>query len=319
MQTKQRTDLPCGRRTMLAELGISEGSARSRQQFVEVQPGYGCRCTRCVDTQWDLQRLKYWLAGRLLAAGADEALVDQRIGQVGVDVYWRKGDSRYAIEVRSGPLTQELARAHTDRLRSLGFAGVLWLCAPGFWVAQLPALGITDMDPSSCEYQAVTGMLEIGAGGLAAPRRKPYELRDFLSQWVTGEVAWGYRDELTKGWATVTDWEQHTKTQAMMLARQRQELVNQRTALALSRKSVRERGKQLSRLTGRLERSEEYAQQQADSLAQATRKLDDHKRADNALRNTVLRLHQTINHWQWVTVFVMMLLATFIAAAMVIR
>nr|WP_245839489.1 hypothetical protein [Nocardia donostiensis] len=318
MQTKQRTDLPCGRRTMLAELGIAEDPARNGQ-FTDAQLGYGCRCARCTDTQWDVQRLKFWLAARMLAFGADEAVVDRRIGPLTVDVYWRRGDRQFAIEVRSGPLTQELARAHTDRLKSLGFDGVLWLCAPGFWVAQLPALGITDLAPAACEYQVVAGMLEIGSGGFAAPRRGPYALREFLCQWVAGDIAWGYRDEMTKGWATVTDWEQHTKTQAMMLARQRQELVNQRTALALSRRSVREKSKQLIRLTARLERTEEFAQTQADSLAEANRKLDDYHRRDNALRNTILRLHQTINHWQLITIFVMMLLATFIAAAMVVR
>ncbi len=318
MQTKQRTDNACGRRAILAELGISDGPGKTRQPL-ESPTGYGCGCARCVAAQWDVQRLKFWLAARMLAFGADEAVVDRRIGSVTVDVYWRKGDSRYAIEVRTGPLTQELAQAHTDRLRAIGFTGVLWLCAPGFWVAQLPALGIEDLEPNACDYRTVSGVLELGPDGVVVPRQQPYELREFLRQWVDGEVAWGYRDELRKGWASVTDWEQHTKTQAMLIARQRQELVNQRTALAMSRKSVRDKTKQIAKLTHRMERSEHTVQKHADAVAEANRKLIDQQRSERALRAAIGRLHQTINHWQLITIFAMMLLVTFMTATLVMR
>jgi hypothetical protein len=186
-------------------------------------------------------------------------------------------------------------------------------------VAQLPALGIEDLEPNACDYRTVSGLLEMGSGPLVTPRQEPYELREFLRQWVDGEVAWGYRDELRKGWASVTDWEQHTKTQAMMIARQRQELVNQRTALAMSRKSLRDKTKQISKLTHRMERTEHNAQERADAVAEINRKLIDQQRTDRALRAAIGRLHQTINHWQLITIFAMMLLVTFMTAALVMR
>lgn len=318
MQTKRRTEIRCARRTMLSDLGISDGPVRT-DPAEETAAGYGCRCTRCVDAQWDAQRLKYWLVSRLLAFGADEAGVDRRCGPVTVDVWWRRGGEQFAIEVRTGPLTQELAREHTDRLRSLGLTGVLWLCAPGFWVAQLPALGISDLAPASCEYRVVSGMLEQGPDGLVVPDERPYELREFLRQWVVGEVAWGYRDHMRKGWAAVTDWEKHTRTQAMLLERQRQELMLQRTTLAVTRQAVREKKRQLARAAARMERAAERAREQADAVAAAHRRIADEQRVHRALEDTIRRLHKTIDNWQLITVFLMLLLATLIAAALLIK
>ncbi len=323
---------------MLAELGISDGRASgagvsvARTSEVRVGEsaegargplpdgsGYACRCPECVDAQWNTRRLKYWLAARLLAYGADEAEVDRRVGDIPVDVYWRVGDREYAIEVRSGALDRGLAQRHTDRLREAGCAGVLWLCAPGYWVAHLPALGIADFAPPACDYLIDIGMLDAAHSAVALPRREPYELRNFLEGWVAGDIAWGYRDTTTGGWASVTDWEHHTRTQAGVIARQRQELVNQRTTLAVSRKTVRDKQKQIMKLTARLERSAESTQEHADALAAAQRKLADHHRLDTSLRVTIGNLHQTINHWQLITCCAMMLIVTLIAAAMVLR
>ncbi|WP_280400617.1 hypothetical protein [Nocardia carnea] len=303
---------------MLSDLGISDGQARGEQPG-DTASGYGCRCARCVEAQWNTQRLKYWLAARLLAFGAEEAVVDRRVGPLTVDVWWRRGTEQFAIEVRSGPLTQELAQHHTDQLKALGYAGVLWLCAPGFWVSQLPALGIADLAPESCEYRAVSGMLELGSEGFVVPGERPYELREFLREWVAGEVAWGYRDHLRKGWAAVTDWEKHTRTQALMLEQQRQELIQQRTALAVARQAVRDKKHQLERTQARLERTAQRAREQAEAVAAAGRRIADQERVHRALEDTIRRLHKTIDNWQVVTVFVMLLLATFLAATMVIK
>ncbi|NKY59782.1 hypothetical protein HGA15_27250 [Nocardia flavorosea] len=255
----------------------------------------------------------------MLAFGADEAVVDRRCGPLTVDVWWRRGTEQFAIEVRSGPLTQELAQQHTDQLKALGYAGVLWLCAPGFWVAQLPALGIADLAPESCEYRATSGMLDLGSEGLVVPGERPYELREFLREWVAGEVAWGYRDHLRKGWAAVTDWEKHTRTQALLLEQQRQELIQQRTALAVARQAVREKKQQLDRAHARMERTAAKAREQAESVAAVGRRIADQERVHRALEDTIRRLHKTIDNWQVVTVFVMLLLATFIAATMFIK
>ncbi|MEU0500963.1 hypothetical protein [Nocardia sp. NPDC005998] len=327
MRTKQRVERACGRRALLAELGLADsrvtdtrtdggapavsGSARS--------VGYGCTCPECAAAQWDIQRLKYWLCGRLAAYGADAAEVDRRVGDIPVDVLWRSGTRQFAIEVRTGPLDRESAQHHTARLRSSGCEGVLWLCPSGYWVTHLPALGIADFAPPACDYRIESGMLDASNSAVVVPRREPYELRDFLYGWVRGEIAWGYRDVMTGGWATVTDWERHTRTQASVIARQRQELVNQRTTLALSRKSVRDKQKQIMKLTTRLERAEDSAQERADSLAEVKRKLDDHHRIDTSLRANIASLEKTIGHWQLITYCAMMLIVTFLAGAMFVR
>ncbi len=304
---------------MLAELGIGELTAEEPAVAGGAQSRYSCHCPECAAAQWDIQRLKYWICGRLLAFGAETAEVDQRVGIHRVDILWTAGERRYAIEVRGGPLDRALAREHTARLREAGCDGVLWLCQPGYWVPHLPALGIADFAPPACDYLAESGMLDAGNSALAVPRRAPFELREFLEGWVKGWIVWGYRDELTGGWATVQDWEHHTRTQAVVIARQRQELVNQRTALALSRKSVRDKQKQVMKLAARLERAEFDAQKQADSLAAVSRKLADHHRVDATLRATISRLQQTIGHWQLVTYCAMLLILTFVAGAMVVR
>ncbi|MEV5832204.1 hypothetical protein [Nocardia sp. NPDC052112] len=327
MRTKQRVERACGRRAMLAELGLSDGRGADTRVPDGRAPaggavragGYGCTCPECAAAQWDIQRLKYWLCGRLTSYGADVAEVDRRVGEVPVDVLWRSGERQYAIEVRTGPLDRESAQHYTTRLRTSGCDGVLWLCPPGYWVGQLPALGIADFAPSACDYRAEVGMLDASNSVLAVPRREPYELREFLCGWVHGEIAWGYRDVTTGGWATVTDWEHHTRTQASVIARQRQELVNQRTTLALSRKTLRDKQKQIMKLGTRLERAEESAQERAESLAEVRRKLDDHHRIDTSLRATIVSLQKTIGHWQLITYCAMMLIVTFIAGAMFVR
>ncbi|WP_245745678.1 hypothetical protein [Nocardia altamirensis] len=315
MRTKQRAEIACGRRAMLAELGIADGPGRARRQSA----GYGCQCPECETAQWDMRRLKHWMCGRLLAYGAEVAEVDRRVDGLPVDIYWRKGDSEFVIEVRSGSLERALAQEHTERLRAAGIRDVLWLCPPGYWVDYLHALGIADFAPPACDYQAVSGLLDTANSAVAGPRKDPTELRDFIEGWVTGDIVWGYREVMTGGWATVADWEYHTKTQATIIARQRQELVNQRTALALSRKTVRDKQKNLMKLTTRLERAEQEAQDRADSLAQARRKLDDHHRVDTSLRATIKSMQQTINHWQLMMCCAMMLIITFVAGAMVVR
>lgn len=319
MRSRQRADLPCGRRAVLAELGMGEVGAEEQAVAGGAQSRYSCHCPGCAAAQWDIQRLKYWMCARLVAFGADSAEVDQRIGIHRVDVLWRKGEHTFAIEVRGGPLDRALAEEHTERLREAGCDGVLWLCQPGYWVSYLPALGVADFAPPACDYLAGTGMLDASTTALVVPRRAPFELREFLEGWVTGQIAWGYRDEVQGGWATVQDWEHHTRTQAAVIARQRQELVNQRTALALSRKAVRDKQKQVMKLTARIERAELDAQKHADSLADVSRKLADHHRVDATLRATISRLQQTISHWQLVTYCAMLLILTFVAGAMVVK
>ncbi|MEV6768706.1 hypothetical protein AB0N05_08715 [Nocardia sp. NPDC051030] len=318
----RRVEVPRGKSVALADPKpnpqVSKektGSADSRGHA----PGERCREPGCVDCRWDTQRLKFWLRGRLLAAGAEEVQVDAALGAHTVDVLWRIGDRLCAIEVSSAAPELQRARQLTTALRSSGCSEMLWITPPGWWTAQLPALGIDDFAAAGCEYRAVGGALSTGPGGVVIPRQNAYELREFMSEWVAEQIAYGFRDEHTGGWATVTDWERHTRTQAAVIARQRAELMNQRTALALARKATRDKAKQLLRMTHRLERAEQAAQTQSDDLAQARRRLADHNRVDATLRLTVAGQKSALMHWQLITWFALLVIVTFIAAGMFLK
>ncbi|MFE3989334.1 hypothetical protein ACFXPR_33075 [Nocardia tengchongensis] len=281
--------------------------------------GERCRETDCADCRRDVRRLEFWLRGQLLAAGAEDVRLGAVVGAHTVDVLWRKGDRTCAIEVSSAPPELTRARLITAELRTSGCGEVLWICPPGFWTAQLPALGLDDFAASGREYRVTGGLLVSGPGGVVTARQSACELGEFVTGWVAAEIAFGCRDEHTGGWATVTDWERHTRTQAAVIARQRQEITNQRTALALARKATRDKTKQLLRMTHRLERAEIAAQQQSDDLAETRRRVADHNRVDATLRLTVAAQKSAILHWQLITWFAVMVIVTFIAAGLVLK
>jgi hypothetical protein len=261
-----------------------------------------------------VQRFKYWLRGRLLASGAD-ADVDKPLGAQTPGLLWRRGSRLCAIEVRSAPVSLAHAHERTARLRAVGCDEVLWLCPPGYWVAQLPALGIDDFAAAGCDYRVLSGLVAAGPSGVVAPRDEPCTVRDFIDGWVAGELAWGYRDETTGGWATVTDWEQHTQAQALLIGQQRQELMDQRTDLALARRATRNQARQVHKLLHRLEQAERIA----DDLDAARRRIADHDRIDATLRVTIARQRATLTHWQLITCFAMLLIVTFIVAAVILH
>ncbi|OBB43707.1 hypothetical protein A5748_28490 [Nocardia sp. 852002-51244_SCH5132740] len=56
-----------------------------------------------------------------------------------------------------------------------------------------------------------------------------WPLDRFLLDWTsssTDELAWAYSTATTAGWATVTDWEQHTKDQAHEIATKKRQLAD---------------------------------------------------------------------------------------------
>ncbi|MFI5779620.1 hypothetical protein [Nocardia sp. NPDC051570] len=313
MSTKERTDMGLGHAAVLApgptDLPMMEPNPRGHL------PGERCRETDCGNCHWDVQRLKYWLRGRLLACGADDAEVDRPLGAQTPGVLWRRGSRLCAIEVRSAPVSLAHAQERTARLRAVGCDEVLWLCAPGYWVSRLPALGVADFAPLVCEYQADSGMVAAGPAGVAEPHDKPWAVREFIEGWVAGELAWGYRDEITGGWTTVADWEQHTRAQALLIAQQRQELMHQRTALALARKATRDKAKQVHKLLHRLERAEQVT----EHLDSARRRIAEHDRVDATLRVTVAKQREALVHWQLITCFAMLLIVAFIAAGILLH
>ncbi|RDI59013.1 hypothetical protein [Nocardia pseudobrasiliensis] len=313
MSTKERAEAGRGHAAVLApeptDLPVVKPNPRGHES------GERCREADCGNCHWDVQRLKYWLRGWLLACGADDAEVDRPLGAQTPSVLWRNGSRRYAIEVRSAPVALADAQERTARLRAVGCDEVLWLCPPGYWVARLPALGVDDFAPLVCRYQAVSGMLSAGPADVVRPHEDPWPVREFIEGWVAGELAWGYRDDTTGGWATVADWEQHTRAQALLIAQQRQELVHQRTALALARKATRDKAKQVHKLLHRLERAEQVV----EHLDSARRRIADHDRVDATLRVTIAKQREALVHWQLITCFAMLVIVAFIAAGVLLH
>lgn len=314
MRTKRigDTQVVCGRKALLDELGISEGSRRA----VTERTGYGCGCPECAATQWNTQRLEHWICGRLTAAGADEAEVDARVGDIEVDILWRRGDRRGVVEVRSGPLDSTAAREHRERLRAAGIDDVLWVCPQGFWVPLVPAVGIADFAPSAADYRIEQGMLAADSTGFAAPVAGA-ALRDFLEGWVRGEFHWGYAELEKGGWADVGTWERHTGAQAAMIEHQRRELRDQRVELAVARETVRDKQKLIGRTRGRIDRARSMADAEAIILSALRRELIAEQRVADGLRATIKRMDRTLNQWQWLTCCAMLLVLTVMVGALV--
>lgn len=279
------------------------------------QAGERCRKPGCGDCHWDVQRFKYWLRGRLLAAGAEDAEVDQALGAQTPSLLWRRDGRLCAIEVRSAPITLEAAVQRTARLKAVGVSEVLWLCPGGYWIGRIPALGVDDFAAAGCEYRALTGGLAIDSDGLLAVRQTPWEIRDFIDGWVAGDLACGYLNENTRGWATVRDWEAHTHAQAMMISEQRQELRDQRIELAVARRSNRDKARHIYKLNHRLERAELVV----SDLDAAKRKLADRDRFEAGLRVRLARQREAVMHWQLMTCFAMLVIVTFIIAGFMLH
>ncbi|MBC7302888.1 MAG: hypothetical protein H5T78_18315 [Nocardia sp.] len=307
--------MACGRRALLDELGISEGSRRA----VAERTDYRCGCPDCVARQWNTQRLEHWICGRLTAAGADEAQVDALIDDIPVDIYWRRGDRRCVVEVRSGPLDITAARAHRKRLQAAGIDDVLWVCPQGYWVPLVPSVGIADFAPAAADYRIDQGMLASGDTGFAAPTAGSTELREFLAGWASGEIHWGYADLTTGGWADVGTWERHTAAQAAMIEHQRTQLRDQRVQLAVSRQRVRDKQRLVGRLHNRIERAGVNADAEAITMAGLRSELVAQRRVAASLRASIGRMDRTLNQWQWLTCCAMLLVLTVMAGAMVTR
>ncbi|MFC4374585.1 hypothetical protein ACFO5K_10800 [Nocardia halotolerans] len=317
MRTKRRSDtqVECGRRALLDELGISEGGRRAASE----RTGHGCGCADCVAAQRNTQRLEHWICGRLRAAGADDAEVDARVDDIPVDIYWRRGDRRCVVQVHSGPLDITAARAHRQRLQAAGIDDVLWVCPKGYWVPLVPAVAVADFAPTGSEYRIDQGMVAVGESGFAAPTRASWELREFLAGWVAGEIAWAHVDSTIGGWAVLDTWERHTSAQAALIEKQRRELRDQRVQLAVSRQAVRDKEKLVTRLHHRIDRAASTADAVAITLAGVRSELVAQQRVAASLRATIGRMDRTLDQWQWLTCCAMLLVVAVLAGALVTR
>ncbi|OBA48022.1 hypothetical protein A5789_03045 [Nocardia sp. 852002-51101_SCH5132738] len=182
---------------------------------------------------FDHALLKYWTRDRLEHYGLSDATVEPHIGDQFPDVYGTKNGIAYAVEVQWSHLDLDTARARTEGLRAAGCDRVVWLTRHCNWVEKLPAAGVSDFRPAiRGGYELHTGVLRHqparrGPGTRMVVARWP--LDRFLLDWTsssTDELAWAYSTATTAGWATVTDWEQHTKDQAHEIATKKRQLAD---------------------------------------------------------------------------------------------
>ncbi|WP_028476888.1 hypothetical protein [Nocardia sp. CNY236] len=181
---------------------------------------------------FDHARLKYWTRDRLEHYGLS-ARVEPHIGDQFPDVYGTKNGIAYAIEVQWSHLDFDTARERTEGLRAAGCDRVVWLTRHCNWVEKLPAVGVSDFRPVTRDgYELHTGVL-CHQPARRVPRTRMavacWPLDRFLRDWTnssTDELAWAYSTATTAGWATVTDWEQHTKDQAHEIAMKKGQLAD---------------------------------------------------------------------------------------------
>ncbi|MFF0495765.1 hypothetical protein ACFYU5_05120 [Nocardia aobensis] len=180
---------------------------------------------------FDHARLKYWTRDRPSPPTA--ARVEPHIGDQFPDVYGTKNGIAYAIEVQWSQLDLDTARERTQGLRAAGCDRVVWLTRHCNWVEKLPAVGVSDFRPATRDgYELHTGVLRHQPTRRASGTRMAvtrWSLDRSLRDWTnsgTDELAWAYSTATTAGWATVTDWEQHTKDQAHEIVTKKRQLAD---------------------------------------------------------------------------------------------
>lgn len=158
------------------------------------------------------ERLKHWVRAELKQHGSNDVRVEARVDTRQPDVLGHIGARSYAVEVQWSSLAKAEAEARTLDIRASGVDEVLWPTRTCAWVEQLPTLGIESFDPLGDDYLAHTGFLAYRPNDGMHPVQT--SVREALRTWVSGALAWAYRDHKKAGWAAVTDWKLHTRAQA---------------------------------------------------------------------------------------------------------
>ncbi|WP_328712283.1 hypothetical protein [Nocardia salmonicida] len=217
---------PAGLRCLLCGRVVTAYQSRAKNRWVRHLPGEGgdgsSAAKKAAAAETFLhERCKFWVRDRLRAAGAT-ADAEQQLGNRRPDVLADRDGRRLAVEIQWSPLKFELARERTADLLRGGADQVLWLTRDYSWVEKLPALGVRNFDPARDGYSTDSGFLAMtpSRGLRVVDRPVDQALRALLD----GEIAWAYRDSKKAGWATVTDWAQHTKQQADEIERLRRDL-----------------------------------------------------------------------------------------------
>ncbi|MGK8487090.1 competence protein CoiA family protein [Nocardia asiatica] len=260
-----------GLRCLVCRYPVVVYRSRARNPFVRHRKGQAAtRNPAAAKTARETflhQRLKYWVRDELRNRGVSDAEVETPLGNRRPDVFGHFHGRGFAVEVQWSPLDVTGARARTEEMRAAGVDHVLWLTRGCNWVEQLPALGIKSFDPDDSDYRAHTGWLEMRPNiGL---RVQEASVGAVLRQWVDGELAWACRDHTKAGWATVTDWEQHTKRQADIINGLGRKLASAQDAYAESQRTIAEEARQLREAHDQIDRATSTIDDQQHALAAA--------------------------------------------------
>lgn len=216
-------------------LGIYH-QGRSKERFLRHPDSSGVVPTgwRSVESE-EHAAVKYWIRDHLRSIGLTDAEVEQRAGEQFPDVSGTRSGRTFAVEVQFSPLDLATAAARTAGLRAAGCNQVLWIARHCDWIERLPAAGLADFTPSDeGTYHLHTGHLALrtARSGHRALAVQKTSLSRFLTRWVDQELVWAYTTTTTAGWATVTDWEHHTRDQAAQIADLQQRLRRSTTQTA---------------------------------------------------------------------------------------
>ncbi len=282
------------------------------------------------------ERLKHWVCAELRRHGSTDAHVETRVDNRQPDVFGHIGNRGYAVEVQWSPLSKAQAEARTRDMLAGGADAVLWLTQTCAWVEQLPALGIKSFDPDGDDYWAHTGFLTYRPGRGMVPTQ--VSVREALRAWVAGELAWAYQNHRKAGWARVTDWEQHTRSQAEAIARKnvelarviderdkaRQEVKAAKATIARNVDTITEQANTIDKaLAHRKELETKIVSQNAELAAahQAQAEEDQLRQVDalhlTQLTTEVQRLEAAIR-WRKVALFVLLTLCVVLAVALLL-
>ncbi|KAA8884244.1 hypothetical protein F3087_34025 [Nocardia colli] len=216
-----------GLRCLVCQHPVTVYHSSAKNPFVRHGKGFGVTGDRALRTSARETflhfRLKHWVCAELRVLGSEDARVETHLEARTPDVFGHLHGRGFAVEVQWSRLDHSDAQARTRDLLAEGADEVLWLTRPCSWAEKLPVLGITSFNPAGDDYEAHTGFLTYRPR--AGLRPAHISVRAFLRDWIAGDrLAWAHPDHKKGGWATVTDWQQHTKAQAEEIAAKKRQL-----------------------------------------------------------------------------------------------
>ncbi|MGY1835063.1 hypothetical protein ACI79P_08135 [Blastococcus sp. SYSU DS0510] len=173
-----------------------------------------------------------WWIHDCLEAQSLSPKYDRTVGELRPDVYVEIQGRKLAYEVQLSPIPLETAHRRTESLQHQGYE-VLWVTRNVNWVDRLPSVGLraetekpdhyATTEVHGVYYSVMEGYLSLDrrTRRLQPGLRRP-ALATFLRDHLAKTVDWGpvqqTADGVQNGWASMTDWKQHTEWQARRIA-----------------------------------------------------------------------------------------------------